>query len=114
MNKKILTLGLATVLSLAALTSCGGGNVESETESKLPLPGKKMTRKANDNIVNDVKEGVNDLENDFKQKASDMKNSMEDATHGTARQDGRENDTEAIPPMPMHKDKHRPPVPMGK
>ncbi len=100
------------------LTSCGGGNAVTETESKPPLPNGKITERGarNNNVANDGKNGIEDgidnVKNGIERGMDNMKNSAEDATHGTARQDGHDNNTEAETESPVRE--HRPAAPNGK
>lgn len=117
LKKKFITAALVTATCAAMLASCGGNVAEQTTTAKPPLPGGKITRKANDdNILNDAKnsveDGIDNVKNGIKRGMDDMMDNAEDATHGTARQDGRDNDTEAETERPMRE--HRPAAPKGK
>ena len=116
-NKKLTTAALAATMCAAMLASCGGNMAEQTTTAKPPVPGGKITRKANDdNILNDAKnsveDGIDNVKNGIKRGMDDMMDNAENATHGTARQDGRDNDTEAETDAPMRE--HRPAAPKGK
>ena len=118
-KKKFLTAALITAACAMLLTSCGGGNngTEQTTASKPNVPkGRIIERSNNDNVFNDaersVEEGIDNVRNGIKRGMNGMMDNAEDATHGTARQDGRDNDTEAETDAPMRE--HRQAAPYGK
>lgn len=117
-KKRLITACITTALCAIMLTSCGGGNTVTETESKPPLPNGKITErgKRNNDFANNgengIEEGIDNVKNGIERGMDNMKDNAEDATHGTARQDGHDNDTEAETDMPQRE--HRTPVPKGK
>ena len=113
LKKKILIGGLTAALSILMLASCGGGTAQSETETKPPIPSKKMiTDRSRQFPEGGVGGAIYDFERGVDRGMKDMKNRAEDATNGTARQDGHENNTEAETATPERE--HRAPAPYGK
>ena len=113
LKNKILIGGLTAALSILMLASCGGGTAQSETETKPPIPSKKMiTDRSRQFPEGGMGGAIYDFEHGVDRGIKDMKNRAEDATNGTARQDGRDNDTEAETERPMRE--HRPAAPKGK
>lgn len=105
-------------LCAAMLASCGGSGgsttTQSETQQKPSLPNGKITERGDrgSNGVNDAKSGAEEGIDKVKRDVERKMNDMEDATHGTARQDGHDNDTEAETEAPARE--HRPAAPKGK
>ena len=113
LKKRILIGGLTAALCALMLVSCGGGTAQTETETKLPIPSKKMITERNRQLPGDGMGGaIYDFERGIEHGMDGLKNRAEDATNGTARQDGHENDTEAEGDMPERA--HRAPAPRGK
>ena len=115
LKNKILIGGLTAALCAVMLASCGGGTTtQTETETKPPIPSKKMITERSRELPNGGAIGgaMHDFERGIERGMNDMKNRAEDATNGTARQDGHENETEAEGVMP--KREHRSPAPRGK
>ena len=123
-KKKIITAILALAACATMLTACGGNtnattHAGSETKTPATTAEKADGNAKGRNIVNDMKNGVERGMNGIKNSV----NNAEDATHGTARGDGRDNETEVMPmpvPMPAPFEKgnegrtHRQAAPYGK